>query len=178
MLKYAFVFCVSTEAEMWSTFFYLFSFSFFHPFSSSLPFLSSPPLFPPSLSSLPPSLLSLPSSLPFLAPPPPLLLLHCFYTFPSVTNWWFWLVNHFHGLDMWTQFWEAFDKVSYYMLVDKMEKYDLDGRTIRWAHSRLNNCAQRALINVQMPNSREVLELLRRIYVADTVFSSTQNMSC
>lgn len=142
-------------------------------FPSSLSLLSSLPPFLPSLLLFSPSL---PLFLPL--PPPPLLLLHCFHTFPSVTNWWFWLVNHFHGLDMWTQFWEAFDKVSYYMLVDKMEKYDLDGRTIRWAHSRLNNCAQRALINVQMPNSREVLELLRRIYVADTVFSSTQNMSC
>lgn len=85
----------------------------------------------------------------------PLLWLNCSNSFFfSVTNWWVWLVGHFKGRDTCSGFWEEFDKVSYYMLVDTMEKYDLDGRTIGWAHSWLNSCAWRALIDVQMPNKQ------------------------
>lgn len=52
-----------------------------------------------------------------------------------------------------------------------MEKYGLEGRTIRWVHSWLNSCTLRALINAWMSTNREVPVVFVQVCLADNMLS-------
>ena len=52
---------------------------------------------------------------------------------------------------------KAFDKVPHDLLINKLAKSGLDGTTIRWIHSWLQNRTQRVLINGTFSNWGEVM---------------------